>query len=175
MAGDSLEAPQFLGEIRQPDGVMQNPVRAVIVRVGSTYDANQWKVLTICTGNGIQHTEPTDGEGDSTGADTATPGIAICSIPGVQFIATANQAQPGLSNQVVEQGEIEVAGNSEDILDPHLDQSARKVASEGRVAGGGGWGGGDRVATSHRRTTYGAVGGYLDASVDAVDLSVHRE
>lgn len=92
MTGDSLEAAQLLGEIRQPDSVMQNPVGAVIVRVGPTDDANQRQVLTIRTGDGIQHAEPTDGEGDSTGADATTPSVAICSVPSVEFVTTADQA-----------------------------------------------------------------------------------
>lgn len=76
---------------------------------------------------------------------------------------------------MVEQGKVEVAGNGEDIVDPHLDQSARKVATEGSLTGGGRWGGGDRVASNRRRRAYRAVGGGLYTGVDGVDLSVHGE
>lgn len=111
--------------------MMQNPVRAIVIRVGPTNNANERQVLTVRAGNGIEHTQPSDREGDDAGADTTNPRVAIGSVSSVQFIATADQVELGLGQEVVEQGEVEVPRNRKDIVDSHLDQSARDVAAEG--------------------------------------------
>ena len=45
-AGHLFEAVEFLREVRQPYGVVQNAVGAIVVAVGATHNADHGKVLT---------------------------------------------------------------------------------------------------------------------------------
>jgi len=139
-----LEAPEFLAEIRQPNGVMQDPVRAEVVRVRPTHDANQWKVLTVRAGNSVDHTQAPHCERHHAGADAAAPRVAVGGVPSIEFVAASDVGELWLGDKVVEEGEVKVTGHGKNVCDAHLHEAAREVAAE-RGLGGGDGGGGDGV------------------------------
>jgi len=102
MASDSLKTPQFLGEIGQADGVMEDLVSTVVVGVRPTDDADKRQVLTVCARYRIYDAEPAHGECHHTGAHTSGPGIAVSSVPGVQLIAAADEVEARLGDKVIE-------------------------------------------------------------------------
>lgn len=136
-----MEAPEFLAEIRQPNGVMQDPVRAEVVSVGSTHDANHRKVLTVRAGNCVDHTQPAHSERHHARADAAAPCVTISGVPGIEFVATSDVGEFGLRDEVVEEGEVKVTGDGENVCDANLHEAAREVAAEGGLVGGEGSGG----------------------------------
>lgn len=121
ITGDSLEAPQFLAEIRQANRVMQNAVCAIVIGIGPANDTDEGKILAVGTGNGIEDTEAPNSEGNNTGTDTTGTGIAISGISCIKLIAAANETEAGFSNEVVKQGKVEITGNREDIAHTDLD------------------------------------------------------
>lgn len=141
VAGNSLEAPEFLAEIRQSNGVMQDPVGAEVVRVGSTDDADHRKVLTVRAGDCVDHTQAAHCERHHASADAPAPCVAVGGVAGIEFVATSDVGEFGLRNEVVEEGEVKVTGDGENVCDPNLDEAAREVAAEGGLGGGDGCGG----------------------------------
>ena len=115
--------------------MVKNPVRPVIVRVRPSNYTNQWKILTVSSGNRIENTEPTHSESNNTCADSPRPRVAVSSVPGVEFVAAADVGEPGLGDEVVEQSQVKVTGDSENVGDADLDESAREVATKSGVAG----------------------------------------
>lgn len=137
---------------------MQNPIGAIIVCVRPSDDADHGEVLTVRAGDGVEDAEAADGEGDNARADTASTCVAIGGIAGVELVAAADVGEARLGDEVVKEGEVEVAGDGEDVLDADLDEATGQVAAEGGVGcghgavvggvaedggGGGGGGGGD--------------------------------
>lgn len=135
IAGNRLEASEFLAKVRQPNCMVENSVSAVVVGVGASDDTNDGQVLAVSPGNGVENAEPPDGEGDDTCTDSTSPGVAIGGIPGVELVAAADVVQTRLFDEAVEKGEVEVAGNSEDVLDADLNQTVGDVAAEGGASG----------------------------------------
>ncbi|KAK4748682.1 hypothetical protein SAY87_015268 [Trapa incisa] len=105
------------------DGVVEDPVRPIIVGVGPAHDANHGEILTVSTGNVVEHAQAADSEGDRAGAHTLGPGISVGGVPCVQIVAAAYQVQPRLGQEVVVEREIEVPGNGEDVMEADLDVS----------------------------------------------------
>lgn len=137
VARHSLEAPKLLGKIGQPDGVMEDPVGAVVIGIGPPDDADHGEVLAVGAGDGIEDAEPANSEGDNAGTDAAGAGIAVGGIASIELIAAANIGEAGLGDEVVEESEVEVAGDGEDVVDPDLDEAAGQVAAEGGIGRGG--------------------------------------
>jgi len=133
-ASNGLKAPQLLAEIGQTDGVVEDPTRTIVVGVGPTNDADQRQVLAVRSGDRVEHAEPANGERDNASADTSSTGVAIGSVPGVELVAAADDVERGLSDEVVEQSEVEVAGNGENIGDTDFNEAAREVAAESGVS-----------------------------------------
>lgn len=136
-----MEAPELLAEIRQPNGVMQDPVRAEVIRVGATHDANQWKVLTVRAGNRVDHTKPPHSERHHARADAPAPRVAVGGVPGIEFVAASDVGELRLRDEVVEEGEVKVTGHGKHVCDPHLHEAACEVAAERGLRGGDGGGG----------------------------------
>lgn len=134
-ASHSLEASKLLAEIGQPDRVMEDPVSAKVITVRTTDNTNEGQILTVSTSNSIKNTEAADGEGNDTRADATGPSVAIGGVAGVELVAAADDVEPGLGDQMVEQGEVEVAGNREDVGDANLNEPASQVATQGGLTG----------------------------------------
>jgi len=130
VAGDGLEAAELLGEVREADGVVQDAVGAVVVGVGTAHDADHGEVLAVRAGDGVEHAEPADGERDGAGADATGAGVPVGGVPGVELVAAADEAQPRLGDEVVEQGEVEVAGDGEHVGGADLHEPPRQVPAE---------------------------------------------
>lgn len=171
-----MEAAELLTEVGQADGVVENAVGPEVVGVGAADDADDREILAEGPSDGVEDAEPANGERHRAGPDPTGPGIAIGSVPGVQLIAAAHEPQPGLGDQVVEEGEVEVPGDGEHVLHPDLDKAPSDVAAEdglphrGRGRGGGGALDGGDEAVGRRAAD--VVGGRL-ADVDRSDLRVH--
>ena len=125
--------------------MVEDPIGTIVVGVGPTNDADQRQVLAVRSGNGVEHAEAADGEGDDAGTDATGTRVAVGSVSGVELVAAADDVESGLVDEVIEQREVEVAGNGEDISDTDFDEAAREVAAESGVDGavdGGGRNGG---------------------------------
>ncbi|KAJ1416241.1 hypothetical protein SESBI_17416 [Sesbania bispinosa] len=114
---------------------MEDPIGTEVVGVGSTNDANHRQVLTVRSGDGVDHAQSTDGERHDASSNAAAPRVTVGGVPGVELVAATNDLKLRLGDEVVQQREVEVAGNRENIGDANLDEPpARwrpKVASVG--------------------------------------------
>nr|BAC15846.1 hypothetical protein [Oryza sativa Japonica Group] len=79
-----------------------------------------------------------DGEGDGAGAHATGPRVAVSGIAGVELVAAVDDAEAGLSDEVVEKREVQVPGHGEDVANAHLHEAARQVAAKCGVVGGSG-------------------------------------
>ncbi|RRT69763.1 hypothetical protein B296_00029159 [Ensete ventricosum] len=169
---DGLEAPELLAEVREADGVVEDAVRAVVVGVRPSDDADNGEVLAVRAGDGVEHTEPADGKGHDAGADPAGAGVAVSGVPGVEFVTASHEAKSRLGDEVIEEGEVEVAGHGEDVEGTNLDEAAGDVAPECGVRGPrrGRRGGSDGAAGVRRRAAHDAVGRRLRCRINRSDL-----
>lgn len=175
IASYGLKAPQLLAKIRQTDRMVEDPVSSVVVGIGTSDDANQRQILAVRTGDRIEDAEPTDGESDDARTDAPGSSVAIGGVPSIEFVAAADVVERRLGDEVVKEGEVEVARNGEDIGDADLHEPASEVATQsglGRVDHGGG----DRVVldcghSAIREATH-VVAGWL-AGVNGPNLGVH--
>ena len=133
IAGDRLEASDFLAEIRQADRVVENPISTVVVGVGTSDDTDDGEVLTVSAGDGVENAEAADGEGDDTGADAAGPSVAVGGVACVELVTAADVVKTRLGDDAIEEGEVEVARNGEDVADADLNKTVSDVAAEGGV------------------------------------------
>nr|GMC81617.1 hypothetical protein GW17_00029875 [Ipomoea batatas] len=100
-ASDGLKTPELLGEIRQADGVVQDPVGAVVVGVWAADDANHREILTVGAGDGVEHAQPAHREGDHTRAHPVGARVAVRGVAGVELVTAADHAQLRLGDQVL--------------------------------------------------------------------------
>ena len=135
MAGDGLEAAELLREVGEADGVVEDAVGPVVVGVGPAGDADDGQVLAVGARDGVEHAEAPDGERDGARPDAPRAGVTIGGVPGVELVAAADEAQPGLGDEVVQQRQVEVAGHGEHVADAHLDEAARQVPPERAIVG----------------------------------------
>jgi len=110
--------------------MMQDPVGSIIIRIRASDYTNDWEILTVRAGDGVDYTQATDGEGDDTGADATSTGVAVGCVAGVKLVAAADVVELGLGDQVVQESEVEVAGDTEDVAHADLDKPVSYVASE---------------------------------------------
>ena len=113
---------------------MEDAIGAIVVGVRPTNDADQGQVLAVRSGDRVEHAEPADGERDDARTDASRTCVAVGSIAGVELVTAADDVERGLSDEVIQQREVEVAGNGEDVGDTDFDEAARKVATERRVS-----------------------------------------
>lgn len=134
--GDSLKALELLTKIGQPDCVVEDPVCPVIVGIGTADYTNHRQILTVRAGNSIDHAQSTNRERNRTGANSSRPSIAIGGVPGVELVATADQVELWLSDQVVQESQVEVAGDGEDVLDADLHKPPSQMTTQRAREGG---------------------------------------
>lgn len=137
-ASDGLKAAEFLAEIRQSDRVVQNPICAIIVGIGTPDDTDDGEILAVSTGDGVENAESADRERDDAGSNAARPGISVGRITRIDLITAADVVEARLGNEVIEKGEVEVSGDGEDVGDSDLDEAVGDVAAEGGIRGEGG-------------------------------------
>lgn len=101
-AGDWLETSELLGKIRQPDGVVQDPVRPVVIGIRPSHDTDHRQVLTVSPCDGVEHAETPNRERHHARAHTPSSRVPISRIAGVQLVAAADQVQLRLGYQVVQ-------------------------------------------------------------------------
>jgi hypothetical protein len=80
---------------------MEDPVSTVIVGVGSTNYTNHRQVFTVSSGESVEHTESTDGEGHHTSSHAFGSSVAIGRVACVELVISADQVQLRLGDQVV--------------------------------------------------------------------------
>lgn len=127
-----------MGEIGQPGRVMEDPVGAVVVGIRSTDDADHGEVLAASTGDGVQDAEATHRERDDARAHAFGTSVAVGSVASVELVTAADDVELRLGDEVVEKGQIEVAGDGEDVPNADLHQPMSKVAAKSAVGGGAG-------------------------------------
>ena len=110
--------------------MVEYPVRAVIVRVGSTDETDDGEILAVRSGYGVQHAQTADREGNDASPDSARSGVAFSGVAGVKLVAAADEIELRLGDELVEKSEVEVSGNGEDVADAKLHETARYVAAE---------------------------------------------
>lgn len=113
--------------------MMQDPVGTVIVRVRTSDDANHREILTVRAGDCVEDTQPSDCERHDARADASSPSVTVGCVPCIELIAAADQVERWLSYEVVEQREVEVAGNGKHVADADLHQPPGNVAAERRL------------------------------------------
>jgi hypothetical protein len=141
IASDSLKAPEFLAKVRHSNGMVENPVGPIVIGVGPTNNANERQVLTVRAGDGVEYTQSTDGERNNTRADATRARVSVSSVSSVELVAASDVGESRLGDEVVEEREVEIAGNGEHVGDTDLDQSTCQVATQcglRRVDKGGG-------------------------------------
>lgn len=124
MASKRLKATELLGKIRQANGVVENSIGAIIIGIGTPNNTNDWKVLALSTGYGIENAKATD---------TPRPSIAICSIASIDLVAAPYDIEPRFGNQMVKQAQVEVSGDREHVGDTDLDEPPSDVVAESGV------------------------------------------
>lgn len=117
--------------------MVEDAIGPVIIGVGPTDYTNDRQVLAAGTGNSVQDAEPAHSESDNTGAHAPGARVAVGGVPGVELVAAADEVEPRLGDQVVQEGQVEVAGDGEDVVDTDLDKPPSQVAAERAVASGG--------------------------------------
>ena len=110
--------------------MVEDAVGAVVVGVGPADDADDGEVLAVGARDGVEHAEAPDGERDGARPDAPRAGVTIGGVPGVELVAAADEVEPRLGDEVVEQGEVEVPGDGEDVGGADLHEPARQVAAE---------------------------------------------
>lgn len=100
--------------------MMKDPAGSIVVGVRPTNDANEGQVLTVSSSNSVEHAESTDGERHDAGADAACSSVAVSGVPSVELVAAADEVELRFSDEVVEQREVEVAGDGEHVGDADL-------------------------------------------------------
>ena len=73
-------------------------------------------------------------ERDDARTNASRTCVAVGSIAGVELVTAADDVERGLSDEVIQQREVEVAGNGEDVGNIDFDEAAREVATERRVS-----------------------------------------
>ncbi|RRT47814.1 hypothetical protein B296_00028393 [Ensete ventricosum] len=152
---------------------MEDSVRPEVVGVGAADDADDGEVLAIGTRDGVEHAEASHGEGDDTSADAARAGVAIGGVPGVKLVTASDEAEAGLGDEVVEEGEVEVPGDGEHVVGAHLDESPSQVASKGLLRRRSLNRGSDGVAVPRRRAADDAVRFRFQRRIHRPNLGFH--
>lgn len=115
---------------------MEDPIGPVVIRIGPTNDTDHRQVLTVRAGDGVENTQPTNGESHDARAHSPGPRVAIGGVAGIELVAAADQVELRLGDQVVQEGQVEVAGHGEDVLGADLDEPPSQVAAQSAGRGG---------------------------------------
>lgn len=82
--------------------MVEDPVGAIVVGIGSTNYANHRKILAVSSSDGVEDAESTDGEGDDARANALSTRVAVGSVSGVKFVTAADEVELRLGDEVVE-------------------------------------------------------------------------
>lgn len=115
--------------------MVKNSVCPKIVGIWPSNNTDNGKVLTVSPSNGVENAEAAHSERDNACTDPTCPGVAIGSIPSVEFIAASDVVETGLGNEVVEESKVEVTGHREHVADTDLDEPVGEVAAERGIGG----------------------------------------
>lgn len=126
----SLKAPQLLAEIRKSNGVVKNSISSKIVRIWTPDYANEWKLVTVGTGDRVEYAEAADSEGDNASSNPSGSGIAVSRISSVELVTAAYEVDPRHGYELVQQYQVEVTGDREYVGDANLDEATSQVATE---------------------------------------------
>lgn len=116
---------------------MEDPVGTVVIGIGPADYTNHRQVLTVRAGNSIDHAQPANRERDDAGANSPGPGIAVGGVPGVELVAATDRVELGLGDQVVQEGQVEIAGDGEDVRHSDLDEAPSEVTTQSADGGAG--------------------------------------
>ena len=108
---------------------MRRPCR-LRVAVDPADDGDDGQVLGVGAGHGVQGAEPADAVGHDEGRDPVGPRVPLGGVAGVQLVAAADHLEAGVLQELVEQDEVEVAGDGEVVADPGLLQPGRQVVAD---------------------------------------------
>jgi hypothetical protein len=81
---------------------VEDAVGPVVVGVGPAGDADDGEVLAVRAGDGVEHAEPPDGEGDGARPHAARARVPVGGVAGVELVAAPHEAEARLGDQVVE-------------------------------------------------------------------------
>ena len=109
--------------------MMKKMVRGPVVAVGRAGHQNDGQILGISAADRIECRERADAEGDDGSRCTPRPGIALGAEAAIQLVAAINLLQVFVGQELVEQGEVVVAGNREMMLQTNLREPCRKIAA----------------------------------------------
>ncbi|GAB4851364.1 hypothetical protein Ancab_030764 [Ancistrocladus abbreviatus] len=98
----------------QSNSVTKNSVSAIAIGVWTSNDTNHRQILAINSGDDIEDTESSDGEGDDAGTDSTRSCIAS-----IALIAATDEI------------EVEVSRDGEDVIDANLDEALGEVPTKG--------------------------------------------
>ncbi len=93
--------------------VVQQMLRRAVVGVGRAGDQYDGKILGIGAGNGVDGGKTADAECYHRGGGAVGTCIAFGAVTAVQFIAAVDLFQILVRQQLVEQDQIEIAGDGE--------------------------------------------------------------
>lgn len=83
--------------------MVEDPIGAVVVGIGSSDDAYHRKIFAVRAGDGVEDAESADSEGHDARADTLGAGVAVGGVAGVELVATADEVELRLGYEVVEE------------------------------------------------------------------------
>ena len=93
-----MKTAQLLAEVGQPNSMVDYSIRPVIVRIRTPNNTNHRNIFRVSPGDGVDDAESADGERHDARADAnaAGSGETVCGIAGVELVAAADVAEPGL-------------------------------------------------------------------------------
>ncbi|RDY08913.1 hypothetical protein CR513_06800, partial [Mucuna pruriens] len=115
---------------------MEYPIGAVVVRVGSSHHANHRQVLAVSSGDGVQDAESAHGEGDHARPHALRTRVAVGGVAGVELVAATHEVELRLGDEVVQERQVEVAGDGEDVPHADLHEPPSQVATQRAIEGG---------------------------------------
>ena len=101
------------------------------VAVDPADDDEHGQVLGVGAGHGVHDAEAADAVGHDEGRDPVGARIAVGRVARVQLVAAPDHLEAGVGQELVEQHQVEVAGDDEVVPDPGLLQPGRQVAADG--------------------------------------------
>jgi hypothetical protein len=117
--------------------VQQGPSRLGGGR-GHPGDLHDRHVFGEAAGHAVDRTEFADAEGGDDGADSPPDaGVSVSGVGGIQLVGRADPLDALDGQHLVEQAQVEVAGQPEEVRGTQLRESGREVCTDADAGGGG--------------------------------------
>ena len=100
--------------------VVDQMLRRAIVGVGCAGHQDDRQVFGVGAGDRVDGGKSADAEGDDGRGRTAGAGVSFGAVAAVQFIAAIDLLQLLVRQQLVEQNQVEVAGDRKMVLQTNL-------------------------------------------------------